>query len=320
MAILPGVPGLSVHIRVAGEIATEYQDPHEVENADLDSVHSCCYIESKAGDTFSIELTATPEYGLDTRFQGLCMNPSLDGKKVTGRRILLLPHREKPETLAQTGIHLSSDVPNMVNYANFIFIPIASNDEPQTLQAGSPDFAKSLGIIAVQVKAGKWDGFTKKFQVSTFDTQNNIEVNEKLMKGKDLSHGSSVSIDGLISEPKTCKTVSSQNIGTFYFYPRSHDALKSLMLIPRSPSPSPSPLLQSSLADDVLEHLSEAEIRRLASERLRDVKVGIATVDWVKNENSVSIKRLRESTPQPVRPLKTIKLQDGTEAFDLTED
>ncbi|KAK7413074.1 hypothetical protein QQX98_008082 [Neonectria punicea] len=306
MAVLPGVPGLSVNIRVAGEIATEYQDAHDDNAADVDDTSTRCYIESKAGAEFAIELTVTPEYRLGGRYNGLAEFPSIDGKTTSGKCLFLGDQRAKAETIVQTGATMGSDVPNMAKFGNFVFIPITSNDESQALPSRNSELAKSLGTISVRVKACNFTGELGDFPWSTFDTQKSLSIHEKLMKGKDLSHGSSISDGRLINRPKTNVFAESETIGTYNFYPRSHDALKSRMLIPRSRPPSP----LSPGADDTLGSLSDAEIRRLARERLRDVKI----------ESSVSVKRESESTPQPVRPLKVIKLQDGTEAFDLTED
>lgn len=63
---------------------------------------------------------------------------------------------------------------------------------------------------------------------------------------------------------------------------------------------------------DDIANLSEDEIRRLAKERLREINAGRDHLRAVKRETS--------PYPVPSRPLKVVKLDDGRDAFDLTED
>lgn len=63
---------------------------------------------------------------------------------------------------------------------------------------------------------------------------------------------------------------------------------------------------------DDITNLSEDEIRRLAKERLREINSG--------RDNSRAVKRELSPYPVPSRPLKVVKLDDGREALDLTED
>ncbi|KAM0365654.1 hypothetical protein ACHAPZ_010032 [Fusarium culmorum] len=81
------------------------------------------------------------------------------------------------------------------------------------------------------------------------------------------------------------------------------------MVIPRTPSPEPPAVAND--GDDVLSHLSESEIRRLAMERLRDSNIKL---------ESSGIKREANGHPATTRPWKVVKLDDGKEAVDLTEE
>ncbi|KAF9772801.1 hypothetical protein IL306_009441 [Fusarium sp. DS 682] len=81
------------------------------------------------------------------------------------------------------------------------------------------------------------------------------------------------------------------------------------MIIPRTPSPKPS--ATTSLDENALSHLSESDIRRLALERLRETQV---------KEEVLRIKREAEETPHTPRQWKLVKLDDGKEAVDLTDD
>ncbi|KAM0556829.1 hypothetical protein ACHAPJ_005889 [Fusarium lateritium] len=87
------------------------------------------------------------------------------------------------------------------------------------------------------------------------------------------------------------------------------EALQHEMIIPRTPSPEPSVTI--SHAEDVLSHLSESDIRRLAMERLHE--------NQIKNESPI-VKREADQTPSTSRPWKIVKLDDGKQAIDLTDD
>ncbi|KAF5973572.1 hypothetical protein FCOIX_8708 [Fusarium coicis] len=81
------------------------------------------------------------------------------------------------------------------------------------------------------------------------------------------------------------------------------------MIVPRTPSPELS--ATTGFDDDPLSHLSESDIRRLALERLHDPQV--------KDEVS-QIKREASENPFTPRPWKFVRLEDGKEAVDLTDD
>lgn len=121
------------------------------------------------------------------------------------------------------------------------------------------------------------------------------------------------------------------------------EALQNEMVIPRTPSPEPPAVAND--GDDVLSYLSESEIRRLAMERLRDSNVSslplgiwrklyyipkwwelrlvfyicLTNLAQIKLESS-GIKREANGHPATTRPWKVVKLDDGKEAVDLTDE
>ncbi|KAH7001725.1 hypothetical protein EDB80DRAFT_686659 [Ilyonectria destructans] len=306
MAVLPGVPGISVCIRVAGEVATEYQDPEQHPDSGSDKPSSHRYIESRAGSEFAIETTVAPEYRLRHGHNSLVVRPGLDGNFQIGSIEDLASVRGHAHTSVYSGAYTASNTPNMVNKANFVFIPITTSDDHENMYARDLMAAKSLGTIEVKVATAISAGNTV-LVAPKFDKKESLNVHEKAMKGKDLRHGLSLTPGSLVRVPLATRHTDYRLIGTFYFHYRSHEGLQAQMIIPRSPSPT-LPMGQ----DDDLSHLSDAEIRRLARERLQIVK----TVD----ENPTSVKREPGSPPSSLRPLKLVKLDDGTEAIDLTED
>ncbi|KAH6990665.1 hypothetical protein BKA56DRAFT_213412 [Ilyonectria sp. MPI-CAGE-AT-0026] len=306
MAVLPGVTGISACIRVAGEVATEYQDPEQQSDSESGKPSSHCYIESRAGLEFGIETTVTRGYDLKHGHDHLIIWPTIDGQLRTGKTLDLKPVRMFTETAVLSTAYIASDTANMVNNANFVFIPITTSDDRENMYAHDPKTAKSLGTIMVEVGTARYTG-RKVFKAPMVEKKKSITVHEKAMKGRELTHGSSLAPGSLIRVTHQSLHTDYTRIGTFHFYYRSHKGLQAQMIIPRSPSPT-LPMGQ----DADLSHLSDAEIRRLARERLQIVK----TMD----ENPASVKREPGSPPSSLRPLKLVKLDDGTEAIDLTEE
>lgn len=131
-------------------------------------------------------------------------------------------------------------------------------------------------------------------------------------------------------------------LAIFKFTYRSKDALRRECLVPRTPSPelspgpipdrSPSPVWKfSPEPDPSVDDLPLEEIRRLAQDRLLDLNVsgmGIAfAVPLLKaNSKCRPQKRKRaaedeaEDEMEAARPVKYIRLSNGQEAIDLTED
>lgn len=86
------------------------------------------------------------------------------------------------------------------------------------------------------------------------------------------------------------------------------DALKGEMVIPRSPSlPSPS----------AVDDLSEEEIRRLAEERLAEIKREKRRNQSVKREFTEVFDLTDDQ--QPPRVIKMARTPNGEETIDLTE-
>ncbi|POS76811.1 hypothetical protein DHEL01_v204782 [Diaporthe helianthi] len=94
-------------------------------------------------------------------------------------------------------------------------------------------------------------------------------------------------------------------LAVFYFKYRSKEALQISQIIPRPRSPSSEP----DLGD-----LSPDEIRRLALERLSQMKDGKKRGGSVKGEEDA------QSGAPGRRPFKFVRMEGGKKAIDLTED
>ncbi|KAJ4326049.1 hypothetical protein N0V84_003269 [Fusarium piperis] len=87
MAVLAGIPQVSVKVRVAGEIATEYEAPSDqvtVVNAGPELPTTHCYIEAKSGAKFGIEMTVDSCFPFPLDDNAVAMFVYIDGAWMKG--------------------------------------------------------------------------------------------------------------------------------------------------------------------------------------------------------------------------------------------
>ncbi|KAF7562437.1 hypothetical protein G7046_g1724 [Stylonectria norvegica] len=291
MAVLPGVPGLSVRIRVGGELATEY--PNDIDIADR--VESRCFIESKTDTEFSVEVAAGPEYRFsDPRHNTIIFDINIDDTYWHA------PRFDYKEFARNQITEVIDAVPIKSVYPGTVIEKKALDESEKSRIASDAQVAKSLGTIRVEVIVGTDAGRVPRCSTIPI-AERSLEIAEKAMKGAELSHGTRLASAELVKHDDIRTSTNRVKVGQLYFHYRSREALHREMVIPRSPSPPP------------LENLSDEEIRRLALERLQDIRSAEEKPRVVKRE-------LDGTPPPPPRPLKVVKLDDGTEAFDLTDE
>lgn len=109
MAVIPGFP-LRMSVRIAGQIAREFNDPDST-NVDSSGLPTAsCYIESKADAEFSIEVAMTDAYGVAPPHDIFITVISIDGAPVSS---LCSP----PGTITQatSHVHSQTQIPSLVN-------------------------------------------------------------------------------------------------------------------------------------------------------------------------------------------------------------
>lgn len=87
MAVIDGIPHVTARIRVAGELATEYDVPDDVEmiapNTEEDTTPSKhCYIECKSGAEFAIDFTVSPGFKFFEKNDIIRVNTFIDGARI----------------------------------------------------------------------------------------------------------------------------------------------------------------------------------------------------------------------------------------------
>ncbi|KAF5598167.1 hypothetical protein FPCIR_3283 [Fusarium pseudocircinatum] len=249
MAVLDEVPHVTARVRVAGELATEYDpldDQEPVINLDKKGKKiptRNCYIESKSGAEFAIELTVSDKYQPLNSHDTLITQVYIDGQWRRGRAI---------------------------------HVPLSCNRERTTVI--------SSGKASPEQKGEK--PMIGKFVFAPINKISDLMSADKL--NEDLERA--------------------ETLGTIRLCLLT-ESLQYEMIIPRTPSPEP--LATTSIDANALSLLSESDIRRLALERLRDTQI--------KNE-FFHVKREAEEASQSARRWKFVKLDNGKEAVDLTDD
>ncbi|KAJ3568174.1 hypothetical protein NPX13_g6511 [Xylaria arbuscula] len=351
MAISESVPGIAVTVQCDKQPLPEFEDPDAHDHNDDAAAYpiETKYVECIDNAHFQICLVVDSSYDWSYRNHVLVAVISVDRQWVRGQIIKQRPedngyykHRVNGKEVCnslgtwsvrrfifsavKTSVCLSPNA--LSSLLTYLIVDEAKKERVE----GDRKIANGLGTIHV-------DFFRATIRAPstghvTDANSGGFELAEKALKGKAISHGTSYGhclpllkntdlnwtrygAREAIPTPKFSKTdyLPEDNgpIVTFKFFYRSRDALKRELIIPRSPSRSPT-----------IEDLTPAERDRLARERLNELRE-----KRIKSDNSGSlIKRefnevfdLTIDTPTP-HPTKKSRLEDGKEidVVDLTDD
>ncbi|KAI1364963.1 hypothetical protein F5Y08DRAFT_305483 [Xylaria arbuscula] len=317
MAISESVPGIAVTVQCDKQPLPEFEDPDAHDHNDDAAAYpiETKYVECIDNAHFQICLVVDSSYDWSYRNHVLVAVISVDGQWVRGQIIKQRPEDNGYYKHRVNGKEVCNSLGTW-SVRRFIFSAVKTIDEAKKERVeGDRKIANGLGTIHV-------DFFRATIRAPstghvTDANSGGFELAEKALKGKAISHGTSYGAREAIPTPKFSKTdyLPEDNgpIVTFKFFYRSRDALKRELIIPRSPSRSPT-----------IEDLTPAERDRLARERLNELRE-----KRIKSDNSGSlIKRefnevfdLTIDTPTP-HPTKKSRLEDGKEidVVDLTDD
>ncbi|KAF5686579.1 hypothetical protein FDENT_5744 [Fusarium denticulatum] len=303
MAVLDEVPLVTARVQVAGELATEYHPLHDQEpvinlNSQGKNIPTRnCYIESNSGAEFAVEVTVSGRYRLPHSHDRFIAEVFIDGQWMESRCIGTPFSPGMSSTIIISGAEFLAENQRVVT-RNFVFAPITKTSDHISTDRLNNDIkqAETLGTIRLRLITGWFEGssFPKPL---TWHGGRDVELAEKALKGRAISHATLSKIDDM------------RLLGEIFFRYRSYQALQYEMIIPRTPSPELS--ATAGFDEDPLSRLSESDIRRLALERLHDTQVR-DEVSQMKRETSENLR-----TP---RPWKFVRLEDGKEAIDLTDD
>ncbi|KAI2642263.1 hypothetical protein GGS21DRAFT_297180 [Xylaria nigripes] len=312
MAINEDVPGLEAVIGCQNRPLEELDDPS------ANNEHDACpttikYIECIEGAEFDITVKVHHDYSWGYRNHILVARIYVDGEYIRGHIIQSTDYDKTQQCLGPETYSLTEGTWYRRNL-KFAAVKMV-DDAPKERVEKDLKIAKGLGTIEVRFSRAVSIGPTTSNGIS--DTgKRDLELAEKSLKGKAISHGTLYGSREAVRTPHFIQTLplpeDNGSILKLIFLYRSREDLKRELIIPRSPSRSPT-----------LANLSQAERDRLARERLgqlRDAKI--------KPEGNVVIKREfgavvdLTANPEPTRPTKKSRLESGREVdvIDLTDD
>ncbi|TKW59438.1 hypothetical protein CTA1_10229 [Colletotrichum tanaceti] len=351
MAIIHDLPGVKITVQVDGQDAVEYDDPDGLENdANRKNARwrTFSYVESKDDAFFSVRYQIDNSHRWQSPVHALSLTLYVDGKRMDGvvceatrfhnyDSFFVWDHKVD-------GSRERSTASGYERLNKFKFSKVTTTDDAAKDRVESDSTrAKLLGTIEVFIYSMIITGPSRYISSGhRHETQRDgFNIAEKALKGRAVSHGTSFADGGVVSQrPSVTAEYLNDHlpIAAFNFKYRSRDALHKELIIPRSPSPEP------------IDGLSEAEIRRLAAERLDEINVSIAQTlpandkkkerkegrtDRLQNRHrSATVKRegrrpiikrkfveMLDLTDESVkREWKKVKIEGNRVAIDLTED
>ncbi|RYP11405.1 hypothetical protein DL764_000059 [Monosporascus ibericus] len=342
MAIIDGLRGVDVTIRIDGQTATEYADPDAPAAGNAGGRKtSSQYIECKDKAKFAIHLRVTKDYAWGHRNHSLNISIYIDGEYAKGELC------REGDTLFQPWecdvghriVRLRGNQPSQQDRyvaQAFEFSGIKKvDDAPDERVVSEVSKAKKLGLIEIKffrcVESGGAD------TAPQASREQSTEFASKALKGKATSH-----MTRPTAAPNYIKCsnlrADSGPIAIFRFIYRSKEGLVAEAIIPRPPR----------ARSVTLEGLSEEQIRTLATEALErrsavsdpEYPVREREVDNCVQKPEPGVKQEIKQEPRgvkresgqgetvnltgeedpPPRPYKVAKTAAGKEVVDLLDD
>ncbi|KAF4621903.1 hypothetical protein G7Y89_g14442 [Cudoniella acicularis] len=284
MAIFDSLLGLEATVLVDGIALKEFED-NEDESPGVGPINEyrasktvSKYIESTSDKDYSLRLTVDQLYAIDS--PSLIVKVVIDGKVMRKFVIELWTQAQQNKRLikpnssivkGQTVRDPNDPTPNRGILRKFRFAKIEVTQDDSGYKDIKTDakHIEQVGEIAFEVyRASKSERSTTGKITKTTTPPAATAVHEKALKGQAKSHSTLFGSSSTITESfVTCVEIdhlggSPKPIAIFKFKYRSNEALKQLMVLPRTPSPSPS--LPPVSADPLnLENLDGDQKRRL---------------------------------------------------------
>ncbi|KAI8934335.1 hypothetical protein NX059_009071 [Plenodomus lindquistii] len=266
MAIHPGHPGLKTEVLVNGRALKEYDDDDEGEPKPGTVTK---YIEAEADARYSISYHVPPQL-----FESHDISVKLDIDGVNMRNPSIGNDLETRRIGASSTIYTSSAIINGKRMGQpFRFTHLDTCGTSHSLEISLQSGLEVTGTISIFFHlTTRVQTMAVRDRLPSLQTRNKIP--EKLLKGSTVSLSTTL---GPLQEKPSCRRYNHTYIhgkdnpfAVFVFKYRSLAALKSLRIIPRSPSPIP-------LEDRAEEDLSPAEmlslLKRLKAEKTQAQKL-----------------------------------------------
>ncbi|QPG97911.1 hypothetical protein C2857_007024 [Epichloe festucae Fl1] len=316
MAILTQIPEIDVSVHVNGQPAKEYPSPCRDDDHTLpipDHPSHECYIESKSGQTYTIEVTIAPGLKLPGK-RNLGIRLSVDGKSILGR---VDSHWDssRPYNHSLIGPRMLSPKSKVHRRQKLTFSPVTTVEETaEAIIKRDTQISADLGTIVVSVNTCTLNGESLVPNTQNYKQEEGFTLAEKSMKGRELSHGTRFT-EGPIIQPPTEFIVSHEQVFAQYtFRYRSRSALQNEMILPQTPPP------QQSILDQI-QAMTKDELRSL-DEKLfrvkREKEINQETNSTPRLKRTIDLTDDDAIEVSGHRRIKAVKLEDGCEVVDLT--
>ncbi|RCI11776.1 hypothetical protein L249_7147 [Ophiocordyceps polyrhachis-furcata BCC 54312] len=243
MAIIPEFDGLTVIVKIDGKTATEYPVPEDFDQLPEEESAKqpiCCFIESASGLSFSVKASTNSAFKAPPPFDHLTLQVWVDGNHVLGNFQLL---SEGPVKLKIDRCDQTSTIPGCVESRRLIFSSVSGVDgATESTIDRDVRVASKIGTIKAELSLAyggtKVENHGSGYQIPRSDTA--LQLAEKSMKGRELTHGATLSTDFKIKTSVQHVAFSQmRRVATLLFFYRSRSALRKEMVLPPSPSPPP---------------------------------------------------------------------------------
>ncbi|KAK5130485.1 hypothetical protein LTR08_002007 [Meristemomyces frigidus] len=291
MAVTEELPDVDVSVFVDGVALKEYHDTDVEEEARTVTR----YIEATSGKSFEVHIKVNKS----CKFLGNCIAFGIyvDGEGAVCPLIQKKICCKSGETNVSMGINIS---PTQLTRYIFTSLETVSDDFALKDEAAR---VKDLGIIRIKATHNL---LGKRVPMSTPKGGSGVGfVSEKAIKGQTISHGVGFS-DPIIARSTTYESaaVSGQPnpFAVYEFRYRSLEALKSLLIIPRTPTPPP---------------LEERDITTLSPDEMRELQ---RRARAAKDEREAKIKIKREHVDENPRQRKKARPNADSTQLELDDN
>ncbi|KAI6867216.1 hypothetical protein KC338_g3268 [Hortaea werneckii] len=314
MAIHPKVPGLTVSIDVAGQLLPEYDggDAQEVANNTVTK-----YIEAVSGAEFAIT------FRFDNNLfpfanHAIAASVFCDGNGAS--RKLFAPNMTVSDVRHFIRDHVEERRNGDAVCRALMFSDLETSDAD--VNKGLFNKVKTLGTIVVKWHKGRVVPYTRKLVPPPFVGASFADgrVPEKNLKGQAITHQTTYGRD---LKRQMAPSFDIESVGEpfaiFEFRYRSHAALQSMGILPRSPSPTP-------LEDRNIEDLSPEEMRELLRRQQRQRESSKIPIkreikrERIESEDDDDDGDDVEIVDQPEKKRRLDADAAGTEVVDLSGD
>ncbi|KAH8800992.1 hypothetical protein F5882DRAFT_457358 [Hyaloscypha sp. PMI_1271] len=334
MAVLDALEGIEVSICVDGQALHEYNDDDIEAQAEAVGAHQASktvskYIEAATGKEFAIKLTVKSPYKMDC--PTLSFSCRVDGMKVEKRILRETNYKSASgfESVVNGLRHVLGGVSERSSIKHFQFAEIKTTENNSKLSTVKDDAIRINGVGEISVWVFRKSKGFRTGMINNLSFESNLEgeIHEKALKGQSKSHRTSLGTAQPAQPLKTWITEfldgEDYPVGIFRFKYRSREALKSLLIIERSPepeqeqaganTPGPTPTVNNDGLD--------ADMRRKVEEFKKSLlEAKGASKLKAEDSNQTQTARVKRENTDEGQGRKVNKKPKYKTTIDLTED